>query len=409
MSGRQRVSKLKVLGIIALFVLQVFMQAQPGAAARPTRATNLVIFSWDATTTPLLTSLGIDKVGNGDGAAFNYTADTIITSTNLNDNFPKIAWDIIDVVIVDGYLPNDQSKLETIMNYVNGTDGTKGLLFFGGNYSHFVADAIITKFSEVLPADFVANQDIKNTYLNSSWANVTGADPLFMDVYLDYVSGQMKEYNIVTGQVEVNLNPALDGDPNFLFKVPRIAWGSCPLLGERIQTYAPRNVSTDYTIVEVPSTKEPLIIMRNGTTKGRVMYISAGTFIQTKTWDENKKDEWNKAFALWPYFNYMMYLMVRWLDPQVTNPSTIESYADWPFSPIPHFWDAVAWMVFIASLWVFNFILFFKLGRSSRKRTTAATAIPPATGHPKSAPESGSNGSEPQIPPKPEVKMDEKP
>ncbi len=405
MSHQQRWSKAIVAGIIAMFALQTISIIKPASATRPTTPTNLLIFSW-GTTTPVLTSLGLDKVGNGEGAAFNYTVDTIITNDTIAAKFPLIAWETIDVVVVDCFLPKESAELEILMSYLNGTAGKKGLLFFGGNYSHFVSDAIITQFSEVLPADFVANRDIKNTYLNSSWANITGGDPLLMGVYTNYSAGLIKEYNIVDNQVEVSINPVLDTDPNFLFKVPRIAWGSCPLLKERIQTYSPRNSSTDKTVVEVPSTKEPLIIMRDSSYKGRIMFISPGTFIQNKTWDQNKLDEWNKAFALWPYFNYMMYLMARWLDLSV-DPTTIESYAEWPYSPIPHFWDAVGWMVFVGSLWVFNFVLFFKLGRASRKRTAAAAAK--AAGRPEGAPEIKPEGAEPTIPPKPDVKVEEKP
>ncbi len=410
MSRRQQLGKIIVASIVTMFVLQALWLVQPTSAARPTRATNMVIFSWDAPKTPVLTSLGLDLLNNGqDGQAYNYTPDTVITENNYKTKFSQIAWDIIDVVIVDGYLPNDTDQVMTIMKNVNGTLAKKGLLFFGGNYSRFVNDSIITEFSDVLPAEFVANRPNKNNYLNLSWTNITGGDSSFPNIYTNYASGKINEYNIVDNQVEVSINPVLDTAPDFLFKVPRIAWGSCPLLKERIQTYAPRNPNTDYTVVEVPSTKEPLIIMRNGTAKGRVMYISPGTFIQNKTWDEGKIDDWNKAFALWPYFNYMMFLMVRWLDPNTTDFSAIETYAEWPYSPIPHFWDAVAWMSFVAGLWVFNFILFFKLGRASRKRAAAAAAMPPTGGRPERSPEVKPASAEPPMPLKPEVKEEENP
>ena len=53
------------------------------------------------------------------------------------------------------------------------------------------------------------------------------------------------------------------------------------------------------------------------------------------------------------------------------NPEEIESYADWPWSPIPHQREAIIWMVFVGSLWVFNFTLFFVLRRKSKKRDLA--------------------------------------
>ncbi len=65
-------------------------------------------------------------------------------------------------------------------------------------------------------------------------------------------------------------------------------------------------------------------------------------------------------------------------------------------------------MSFVAGLWVFNFVLFFKLGRSSRKRAAAEAAMPPG-GRPEGSLEVKPGGAEPVIPPKPDVKIEEKP
>ncbi|HMF30376.1 MAG TPA: hypothetical protein VKK79_03115 [Candidatus Lokiarchaeia archaeon] len=364
------------LATTALVVIQVATVAPQGKADRPTTPTNIVIFSWGSST-PLLTSLGLDRVGNG-GAAFNYSNDAIITPDNYGTNFYKIDWNSISVVIVDGFLPNNIDIINTIMNQVNGSVAKKGLLFFGANYSLNAGDDIITAFSKVLPGSFVANRATKNASIDTGFQNITGEAPGTFDLvsaYMNYSMTQIKEYNILgqTQSVEVAINPAVD-TPGFLFTSPRIAWGSCPLLGERIQTFAPVNNATDTVLVQVPSTLEPLIIMRNETDQGRVMYFSPGTFVQNETWNGGTLDAWNKPFYLWPYFNYLMYLTVRWLDPAV-NPNTIESYADWPYSPIPHVAEATLWIIFCAGLWVFNFFLFFILGKKSR-RPMEGTVVP---------------------------------
>jgi hypothetical protein len=74
-----------------------------------------------------------------------------------------------------------------------------------------------------------------------------------------------------------------------------------------------------------------------------------------------------------------MYLTVRWLDPAVTDPNTIESYSDWPYSPIPHVAEATLWMIFVVGLWIFNFFLFFTLGKKSRKNPVLMEQPPAET------------------------------
>jgi hypothetical protein len=54
----------------------------------------------------------------------------------------------------------------------------------------------------------------------------------------------------------------------------------------------------------------------------------------------------------------------------------INTYAQWPLSPIPHAAEATWWMIFVASLWVFNFVLFFTLGKKKKGARDATVQAP---------------------------------
>ena len=125
-------------------------------------------------------------------------------------------------------------------------------------------------------------------------------------------------------------------------------------------------------MVEVPDTKEPLIVVGNVkdfTTINKniqVIYISTGLDVY-KT-EDGQDAEMNTAFKLWPYFNYFMYLSVFYCSNSFDN-ANLETYAQWPYSPIPHEREATIWMTFVAVLWVFNFALFFSLSRKKKADT----------------------------------------
>jgi hypothetical protein len=181
-----------------------------------------------------------------------------------------------------------------------------------------------------------------------------------------------------------------------------VVWESSPLVKERIfvkdakpdakvLVYRPLQgrKASDYTFTR----GEPLVAYRaHGS--GKVLWVSMctgytfATFARFTTqgtgpyWNrtvipgtiEYHSTEANKPFYLWPYFNYFLYQSSLFLANKMA--SEIDTYAMWPFSPIPHQPEAVAWMTFVAGLWVFNFVLFFTLGRKKGSSRAAAPATP---------------------------------
>ncbi|MBD3350958.1 MAG: hypothetical protein GF364_05675 [Candidatus Lokiarchaeota archaeon] len=276
----------------------------------------------------------------------------------------------IDVVVVDSYLP-EGNDLKYLMNNINGTTKNTGLIFFGGNYT----ESAILEFSDLLPIEFVIDKPVLNETLWDFYQNQTGYGDIPIGDYFEYVYNETEPYETRSNEIQVSVSDKQDSlhDDQKSMYIKRIAWQSCPLLYERILTYNSKIDDGALTLVEVPNTKEPLVSKwtypSNPDTE--VLYISPGTADLHK-WDDEEGeyvlDEWNTPFHLWPYFNYMMYLMVF----DVANiagfgEDSIETYAQWPHSPIPHETEAIIWMTFVASLWVFNFVLFFTLGKKKRK------------------------------------------
>jgi len=285
------------------------------------------------------------------------------TSDLYNLNFSNI-----DVVIVDSFLPQGDD-LDYLLSYINGTNKSTGMIFFGGNYS----ENSIFKIRNLLPIEFAINKPALNLTLYEFFTNQTGIPEFPTQGYLDYIYSVTKPYEIVSNEAQVAVSKDQESLPDNQKSIysKRIAWQSCPLIYERILTYNTKKNQNAITIVEVPNTKEPLMAKwnypNNPTTE--VIYLSPGTAYLYEYKDGKfVLNEWNTPFHLWPYFNYLIYMMVF----DVANLSgfgdeQIETYAQWPYSPIPHDKEAAIWMIFVASLWVFNFVLFFSLGKSKRK------------------------------------------
>lgn len=344
--------------------------------------------------------------------------DTISLYGKNDDNISKTIQNLYaanissyDVVIIDCYLPRDVNDTKWLKNKILEND--IGLLFFGGRYS----EENLAEFGDILPAYFIMDRNaINRTYDGALFGGIGIKDGPLGD-YFAQKFDETKPIEILTDQIQVAVskeeeerNTIDEANEKAKLNVPKegsifsnnIAWQSCPLLRERVFTFAKKpNTST---LVEVPNTKEPLVVLGNVSefttlnTKSEVMFISTGVGILQKdpgvfTWDsvntnltnsslydidytEDYKTEnvtMNEPFKLWPYFNYLMYATVYTLAYNVTDKSVIESYADWPWSPIPHTKEATLWMTFVASLWVFNFWLFFTLGRKKKAKDAKLT------------------------------------
>lgn len=341
----------------------------PRAAGNPPAAdrVNVLVYSW-ANKTPFLTSLmlnhsyndRLDMYGPLETPYYNVrviTPDTFTARKHL-----LTTWDY-DVIVMDSFMPLGYQNIWDIMAMVNGSVAHKSLLFFGGSYPELELE----EFSEILPVDIVLHRLTLNSTLSEIFEDTTGQLEAGFDEYLNYSFNTISEYNNKSDQIEVEIATASEGS---VFDSPGIAWGSCPLLKDRIQTYGAKPGAQ--IVIQRPSTKEPVIVKwtvsspASGRAGDQVMYISTGTLNPKDT------DEWNKPFYLWPYFNYFMYVTLYHLKVDYED-DAIESYADWPFSPIPHEREAALWMIFVASLWVFNFVLFFWLGRKKRDRGLTLT------------------------------------
>ncbi|MBN2155455.1 MAG: hypothetical protein JW776_05395 [Candidatus Lokiarchaeota archaeon] len=355
----------KVLGIILLLFgpsLVFFNRTIPFTKATPQLImphANVLLFS-NKSESAIAVSLGLDD-------RIEYSL--FLASTNTTEELLALDFTSFDVIIADGYLPSNESALHKIKSNINGTEYETSLIFFGGNYSQ----SALLEFSSYFPVEFVIHKDALNISITKFYQEQSGFLEFATMEFYSQLYSQIETYEIHKDDVQVAVSEeqkALSKDDQSMY-ITRIAWQSTPLLYERILTYAKKPGAI--TLIEVPDTKEPLIVTWEKDWDGdekfsQVIFISPGV---STVWDYNKgeENEWNTPFKLWPYFNYMLYMMVY--DCKGLEPDQIEMYADWPYSPIPHRREAIIWMVFVGSLWVFNFTLFFVLRKKSKKRDLA--------------------------------------
>ncbi|GAB4329483.1 MAG: hypothetical protein Kow0069_37000 [Promethearchaeota archaeon] len=348
--------------LVALSGTVASSPARRAIAAPYHERVTVLVFSW-AEKTPYLTSLSLKNEVVGDFVTDFYNV-TVTTAETYRSEKDQLNFAGYDVLVFDSFLPEDVAEVRSLKAWMNGTLGNVGVLFFGGYYPQ----EALEEFSDVLPVDIVAHRGALNSTLAGIFANTTGLPGDSFNLYLNFSYNNIREYNNRTNQVELEVSDEAVRQRT-IFRSPRIAWGSCPLIKERIQTVGAKDGSL--VIVQVPSTREPIVVEWNVSSSPRlgtqVMYVSAGTI------NPPGDDEWNKPFYLWPYWNYWMYVTLFHLKADFSD-EDILTYAQWPYSPIPHELEAGLWMGFVAFLWVFNFVLFFTLGRKGKKRRDAAEA-----------------------------------
>ena len=273
-----------------------------------------------------------------------------------------------DTFIVCGFLPNSTAFIASMTAAIKGG---VGMFIWGGFYPILAqSETAYLVFKEMLPVLFEEPFTIEEElYIDQGWV----------------------------GQIELKVNdwyPYNDSESNNFPLIQRnVVWESSPLVKERIfvkdtpmdakvLVYRPlqNRKESEYNFTR----GEPLVAYRQETA-GRILWVSMcvgfinATFARYTTqgvgpyWNrtaipgtaEFHSTEANKPYYLWPYFNFFIYqstMVLAW-----KNATQIDTYAQWPLSPIPHQAEAVAWMMFVAGLWVFNFVLFFTLGK--RKKT----------------------------------------
>ncbi len=339
------------ISFIIVFLVSGMVDAFSQSGTRHTRdmTTNVVIFS-NRENNAIKVALGLDDRINA--TVFTEAMDT----PGAIQSWGPL--EVANVVVLDTYLPKNLSDVQYLLNRI--LDKEMGVILFGGNYSR---DAL-NLFEAIMPAYFTIDRNALNSIVENTLSVPIGINNTAMDYYKDLIYNTTVEFTILDNQIQVSNTTELS---DTLF-IQSIAWQSCPLLRHRFSTFAKKQGAN--TLVEVPDTKEPLIVVGNlndytSINKNlTVMFISTGV-AQYLDVSRNETKEMNTAFKLWPYFNYFMYLSVFYCTKSFDR-NNLETYAIWPYSPIPHEREATLWMIFVAFLWVFNFALFFYLGKKKK-------------------------------------------
>jgi hypothetical protein len=303
-----------------------FDMAVPARAARPSRVANVLVFS-ALPQSPLITSLGID------GEAISITLATseslaITTLSAFNDSLAAA-----DVIFVDRFLPGNVSYLKMLVSHVNGTFSNDGLVIFGflqrdstpGN-----GDLTATQVNAIAP---LLPVDLTASYINSTSDSTS------------------LEYSI---QVKV----AAEIPPSSSILTQYIPWGTCPLIDRRLVVEAKPFATPVITdLVEEKSIISEWIFGASG---ARVMFFSM------------EITEHNIGFTVFPYFNYLMYVCTFHAITGYSD-ALIESWEDWPYSPIPKGTAVVVWFIMIGALWVISFWIYF---RNKKRGPSTADASP---------------------------------
>ncbi len=292
--------------------------------------------------------------------------------------------DHFQVYVVCGYLPSNS----TYIGYLNSNiTAGKGLFIFGGYYPIFAQsntqyDALKTSLPVVFKEPFTVEEEL---YLNQDWVSQ-------IELKVNSI------YGWSDSETSANKTEILQRS---------VVWESSPLVKERIFVKDARPDSK--VLVYKPEQNrasslwfqegEPLVAFRQQGF-GKILWVSmvvgptTALFAEYITqgagpyWERVERPgtarpiyvEANKPFYLWPYFNYFVFQSIRYLSNEFSYASEIDTYAQWPHSPIPHETEATIWMIFVAGLWVFNFVLFFTLGKKKKSASRETLATEPAVG-----------------------------
>lgn len=273
----------------------------------------------------LITSLEIDKA-----------IDLTIVSENATEEFSEELLQFSDVIVIDRYLPLEATDLALLVRYVDGTKAEKGLIFFGAlnnddQQEDDFTDAQITSIAPLLPIQF---------------------DPDYKSSTSETSEGDYKIQVAMNSEIE---QEKAQDKANSNVLVRDIAWTSSPLLSKRM-------------IVE----KKP------GATQ--IIESIDGTHAILSEWDLSAQTQaggrvivysavitgYNNPFVLWPYFNYLMYVSVFHVHPDFAD-SSLNSYAEWPYSPIPHGIEIALWFSMIGMIWIITIYLYLKMRKKARQ------------------------------------------
>lgn len=310
-----------IIGIIVFTIFSLILFTPHSSLIQRNHETaNVLIFTKEQDSS-LISSLNIDS-------AIDLT---IISDANFDTVFNEELLKNTDVIIIDRYLPEKNSDLTILISFIDGTKGNIGMVFFGAlnnddkEENDFTA-LQINKIAPLLP------DKMDDTYLSST--SDTGDE--------DY-----KIQIAMSSEVE---SVRISDKPNSNILVRDIAWTSSPLISKRM-------------LVEVKPEATPVIesidglysilsewTLNNGVGATVVCYSIAIT-------------GYNNPFVLWPYFNYLIYVSVFHVKSDF-NDSNINSFAEWPYAPIPHTFEIILWFIMIGMLWVITLYWYQKLRKS---------------------------------------------
>jgi hypothetical protein len=287
------------------------------SAARNSLEANVLIFS-RTDTSRVITSLKIDKE--------TIKINGIITPNNISEfSFSDIEDLLIatDVIVVDRFLPNDADLLHLLVSHVNGTSGSCGLIMLG-----------------------LMEGDIKTPQINILY------DILPIELTVGYQNStkftESADYKIQTHLI--------DNIPvNTRVLTNYIPWISLPAVAHR--TLVTSKASATEILESIDGTYT-LFAEWNLTEEG---YTDAGSvsFISIEL------NEANLPVSLWPYFNYLMYIMIFHMDND-SDQTRIESYPNWPYAPIPQGLPLILWFIMIGGLWIISGIWIMKMKKAGK-------------------------------------------
>jgi len=307
-----------IIGFICFSM--IFFSAQRALTKREHEAANVLFFS-KGEDDSLLNSLNIDS---------DTIHLTIITKENIDKKLNEFLLRSVDVIIIDRFMPEKMDDLRAIINHINGRNGRIGLIFFGAlnndkTKEDDFSDAQISAISEILPCQLGINYKVSTD------------------------NASQTEYKTqVTLNREIE-NQKLNDKPNSNVLVKDIEWMSCPLIGKRMML---KTKSSATQIIEAIEGEYSILSEWHIEGGGTVILYSMVIH------------GYNDPFVLWPYFNYLMYISIFHAKADFLD-SDIESFTDWPYSPIPHAFEMILWFSMIGILWIITFFLYFKMRNKS--------------------------------------------
>lgn len=281
---------------------------------------------------------------------------TILTSDDMSD-FDEDLLKNTDVVIIDRYMPENTDDLTLLRRYINGTTDDLGLIMFGAflndeEVDDDYTDTQIDAISDLLPVSLASDTETSTNEASEAHYKIQAA----LEPEIEQEKAENKEESHIL--------------------VRDIAWTSGPLISRRLVVEA----KSDAKIIVESIDGEYTVLAERKLDNDGGLVLFYSMIINGK----NEADkQFNGPFVLWPYFNYLMYVSVFHVNPDFQD-SDIQSYAQWPFSPIPHLTEIMMWFSMIAVLWVITFYWFMKMRKKNIPQDSKLREVVPVENSEKS-------------------------